>query len=185
MALAVMMYQPCGGERYMTVKNDFPALSAGDRVKSEKALAALGKATNKLQTASGIFAVLSNALQNKQYAKADLQIHTVIVDYVDVVADVWRRAGLKPSRAGHVEEPTYKSKFHRFVDLVLTEMIEPWARRHDGTAEDFGRRVRLARENLPREYRSIASPALRRPDVEWLVSADHIDKALADLKNRQ
>jgi hypothetical protein len=177
-ALAVLTYQPSSGERYTTVKNDFSGLSAWDRTKSEKALTALGKASKKRRTtASDVFATLAGALRSKQQAKVNSQIHALIVDYVAAVANLWRHVGLRPSRARHDKDPTYKSRFHRFVDLVLTEIVEPWARRHDGNLDAVRRQTRLAHEKLPAEPRAIASPALRRADVEWLVSTDHIIKA--------
>lgn len=49
-ALAVLTYQAVGGEQYTTVKNEFPGLSAKDRVKSEKTCDSrenLQKKTNK------------------------------------------------------------------------------------------------------------------------------------------
>jgi hypothetical protein len=178
-ALAVLTYQPSDGERYMTVKNDFPCLSAKDRVKSEKALTALGKASKKRRTtASDVFAALAGELQTEQSAKLNSQIHTLIVDYVAAVADVWRRAGLRPSRARDPANSAYKSRFHRFVDLVLTEMVEPWALRHDPSVDDVRQKTRLAHERLPLKLRREISGGLRRADVEWLVSADHITKAL-------
>jgi hypothetical protein len=178
-ALAVLTYQAPGADRYTTVKNDFPGLSAKDRVKSEKALTALAKASKERRTsASDVFAALAGALRSKQSTKSNSQVHSLIVDYVAAVAAIWRRAGLRPSRARHPMDPTYKSRFHRFVDLLLTEMVEPWARRHDGSLGSVRRQTRLAHEKLPPEFRSVASPALRRADVEWLVSTDHITKAL-------
>jgi hypothetical protein len=178
-ALAVLTYEPPCGERYMTVKNDFQCLGTKDRIKSEKTLTALGKASEKRRTtASDVFAALAEVLQSKRTAKLDSQIHTLIVDYVAAVADGWRRAGLRPARARHPEDPTYKSRFHRFVDLVLTGMVEPWARRHDGNLDAVRRQTQLAHEKLHPEVRSIVSPTLRRADVEWPVSIDHIIKAL-------
>jgi hypothetical protein len=178
-ALAVLTYQAAGGDRYTTVKNDFPGLSAKDRVKSEKALTTLGKASTKRgTTASDVFVALAGALQSEQSAKLNSQIHTSIVDYVAAVADLWRRAGLRPSRARHPVDPTYKSSFHRFVDLVLTEMVEPWARRYDGSLDSVRRQNQSAHKKLDPESRSAVSPAPRRADVEWLVSEDHLKKAL-------
>ena len=182
-ALAVLTYQPPGGERYMTVKNDFPGLCARDRVKSETALAALGRTSKKRRTtASDVFAALAAALQSKQSAKLNSQIHTLLVDYVTAVADVWRRAGLRPSLARHPEDPTYKSRFHRFVDLVLTAVVDPGSRRHDGDLSNVHRETRLAHQSLQPELRSIVSSALRRGDVQWLISADHITKARAPIQ---
>ena len=126
-ALGVLMHQPPGGGRYMTVKNDFLGLSAKDQIKSEKALTALGKVSKKRKTtASDVFATLATVLKCKQSAKLNSQIHTLIVDYITTVVEGWRHAGLRPSRARNPAHPAYKSRFHRFVDLVLTEMVEPW-----------------------------------------------------------
>ena len=180
-ALAALTDQLGGSERYPKIKIDFSALNARDRIKAEKNVAALGQACS----ASDVFAALSAALQDDGTAKVSVQIHPLIVDYVAEVGEAWQRYGLKPSRAGNADNLSYRSKFHRFVDLVLTEMVEPWARRHefDGEdLEDFYRRVRLAHKSLPNEYRVIASSAIRRADVEWLVSADHIDKALSRIQ---
>jgi hypothetical protein len=60
----------------------------------------------------------------------------------------------------------------------MTEMVEPWARRHDGSLDAVRQQTRLAHDKLHPEFRSIASPTLKRADVEWLVSTDHIAKAL-------
>src|SRR5262249_7708127 len=178
-ALAVLTYQVPGGERYTTVKNGFPGLSARDRIKSEKALTALGRASKKRKTtASDVFITLASVLQSKQSSKLNSQINTLMVDYVAAVAEIWSRTGLRPSRARHPADPAYKSRFHRFVDLVLTEMFEPGARRHDDSLDAVHRQTQLAHKKLPQELRSIASTALRRADVEWLVSTDHIAKAL-------
>jgi hypothetical protein len=64
------------------------------------------------------------------------EIATLIIDYVASVANCWHDAGIKPTRARHPEDPTYKSGFHRFVELVITAILEPWTLRHDGGLEE-------------------------------------------------
>ena len=64
------------------------------------------------------------------------------------------------------------------VDLVLTAMIEPWARRHDDNLNEVGRKIRKAYAVIPQELRSAIRPGLNRSDTEWLVSEDHLKKAL-------
>jgi hypothetical protein len=49
---------------------------------------------------------------------ADPETATLITDYVAVVADLWRAAGLRPGRAHDPADPEYRSHFHRFVELV-------------------------------------------------------------------
>jgi hypothetical protein len=107
------------------------------------------------------------------------EIATLMVDYVASAANRWREAGIQPSRARHPEDPTYKSDFHRFVELVITAILEPSTLRHDGGLEERAREARRRHAELPDEFRSIASPSLRRSDLEWIVSDDHLKKALA------
>ena len=109
---------------------------------------------------------------------ADPEIATLITDYVAVVADLWRAAGLRPGRAHDPDDPKYRSHFHRFADLVLTAMIDPWSRRHDADLDEYRRAVWQAHAKLEDEYKQ-AGKALRRSDAEWLVSEDHIRHALA------
>ena len=47
-------------------------------------------------------------------------IADLITNYVASVAQIWLRHGIRPGRAVHPSNPNYRSKFHRFVDLVLT-----------------------------------------------------------------
>ena len=67
-ALAVMTYQSVGGEQYTTVKNDFPGLSAKDRIKSEKALATLGKSSRKEKQPLQMF-----LLRSREHCRANNQ----------------------------------------------------------------------------------------------------------------
>jgi len=79
---------------------------------------------------------------------ADPEIATLIVDYVAVVADLWRAAGLRPGRARKDADPKYRSRFHRFVELVLTAIIDPWSRRHDDDVDKHARALFRAHSEL-------------------------------------
>ena len=72
--------------------------------------------------------------------------------YVARLAEVWRQAGLSPSRATHPENLSYKSSFHRYTELVLTGMAEPWAKRHNGEVvlKTLREDIRRAHADLPR-----------------------------------
>jgi hypothetical protein len=127
--------------------------------------------------AYNVFEGMAEALDSEEIQSDE--IATLIVDYVASVANRWREAGIKPSRARHPEDPAYKSGFHRFVDLVITSILEPWTLRHDGALEERAQETRRRHAELPDDFRSIASPSLRRSDLEWIVSDDHLKKALA------
>jgi hypothetical protein len=54
----------------------------------------------------------------------------IIIDYVAAVAAAWNSAGLRAGRALKFGDAAYRSKFHRFCDLVLMALVEPHSRRH-------------------------------------------------------
>jgi hypothetical protein len=109
---------------------------------------------------------------------ADPEIATLITDYVAAVDDLWRATGLRTGRAHDPTNPGYRSHFHRFVDLVLNAMIDPWSRRHDDDLDEHRRAVWQAHAKLEDEYKQ-AGKGLSRSDAEWSVSEDHIKRALA------
>jgi hypothetical protein len=165
------------GIRQVGAKVDFSGL---DKVRQHKVAAALSnliKLPSSRLGVSNVFETMASAL-DAEGIQSD-EIATLIIDYVASVANCWRDAGIKPTRARHPEDPTYKSRFHRFVELVITAILEPWTLRHDGGLEECAQAIWLRHAELPDDFRSIASPSLRRSDVEWIVSDDHLRKALA------
>jgi hypothetical protein len=44
------------------------------------------------------------------------------------LALLWKAAGLYSGRAYREGDPSYESKFHRYSDLILTAVAEPWVR---------------------------------------------------------
>jgi hypothetical protein len=57
-------------------------------------------------------------------------------------------------------------------------MIEPEAKRHLVDLEDLRRQIHKVHAKLPSEARHFISPAPRRRDVIWLISEDHLKKAM-------
>lgn len=178
-ALAVMVYQQPDDERlYNILKNDFSSLSGPDRLKCERILKSSATKKGAKLTAAQVFGALAEALGNKEKPIPTSQIHRILVDYVEVVARTWKATGLKPSVARHDADPSYKSRFHRFCDLVVAAVIEPWTHRHDVGLANLLQKKRANYLSFPAKYRAVSSPALDRTDVEWLISEDHIRKAL-------
>jgi hypothetical protein len=95
-------------------------------------------------TAEVVFATMAAAATADGSDRERREIHALIVDYVAEAADIWRGAGLRPGRAFYPEpidakrSVSYKAAFHRFVDLVLTAIVEPWSRRHDNNLDAVG-----------------------------------------------
>lgn len=107
-----------------------------------------------------------------------------LTDYCSALAVIWRGAGLKPSRARHPYNPAYRSRFHRFADLILTEMMEPWALRHDDNLDELRDKIRRRHAQLPEVLRPLVSSGLRRADYEWLISEDHVRRAIQRLATK-
>lgn len=105
--------------------------------------------------------------------------HDLITDYVEAVVLIWQQEGLRPGRATRRWDSTYRSRAHRCADLVLTSVVEPWLKRHDGDQTKRLASLRKAHAQLPPDIRKIVRAGLRRGDVEWLVREDHVKKAPA------
>src|SRR5262249_49158518 len=102
-ALAVLTYQVPGRERYTTVKNGFPGLSARDRIKSEKALTALGRASKKRKTTASDAAEYVDAKQGQNVVDYD----DLLLYWAEMMADV-DLAGEISQRFDHVLVDEYQ-----------------------------------------------------------------------------
>jgi hypothetical protein len=158
-ALREMCGMPPDHDRVVVIKSLYAAVGEAYQREAEGAIAALAKSPNHKLSASDVFNALASALCSEQDTRPNAQIYDLIVEYVGEIATFWRQAGLRPSRATRLEDPTYTSNFHRFADLVLTAMAEPWVRRHLINLDDTRRQIRLVHSKLPEEARRLASPA--------------------------
>src|SRR5262245_48381989 len=118
-----------GREPNNWLRNNYTALRAETRGNCEAALSKLGKKRKSLK-AHMIFDALAACLENEPTSSPDPA--TLISNYVSALALLWKAAGLSPGRAHREGDPSYKSKFHRYSELILTAVAEPWAQRHSG-----------------------------------------------------
>ena len=177
-ALGALRARSRDGERIIGLKTDYSILNFDAQRSCELALSALAGAPTKAVVASSAFEALRSAIASLPPPSNRFGVSDLIVVYVAAVAVLWRKHGLTPSRATRRGDPKYRSRFHRFADLILTAMTEPGSRRHDGNDDQIAHGLRLAHRQLPIELRHLLSPALGRADVKWLVSEDHVRKAL-------
>jgi hypothetical protein len=131
-------------------------------------------------TAVALFKALVAAIDGRPElsAKVPGDASDLIIDYVAKVATLWRENKLPASRVNYPENPNCKSSLHRFVELVLTAVIEPSSNRHTADIDEIARQLRASHAQLPPEIRSKIGSGLRREDREWLVSDHHVRKAL-------
>jgi len=161
------------------LQQDYAALPATDQRDVEVVLTALVQERRDTFNTVDVCSTLAHVLESNTRVKVSSVAAGLTTDYVTNVARIWRQHGLRPSRATHPSNAAYRSKFHRFVDLVLMSVVDPWSKRHDGNQAETLTKLRKVRAELPGDIRRLARPAQRRSDVEWLVSEDHVKKALA------
>jgi hypothetical protein len=150
-------------------------LSATLRRKLELAITDLGEpSTAKHVDAIMVFETLAGILFAEKTPKIKSGTHQFRSKYVAELAEIWCRAGLKPSRANHPSNADYRSEFHHFADLVLSEIAEPQWRRHDRSFEAL---VALLAPIRPPEEIQRVSRAPRQVDKRWLISEDHLRTA--------
>jgi hypothetical protein len=106
------------------------------------------------------------------------------VCYVRIAALCWYANGLRPSRVTR-QDKVYQSVFHRFVDLVLTAVVEPHSNRH--FADLQSRRNQIAKHfaDIPADHRGGVGKRLRQSDEQWLISDNDVKVALASVKKRR
>jgi hypothetical protein len=117
--------------------------------------------------AADVFDTIATALDGEKIPKMSSQSRKLITTYVAGLAEIWQQAGLKPSRAIAYLDDTYRSKFHRFAELILTAMAAPWALQYD-------------LRKLPDEREPWK--AMQRVGHHWLVSDDHVREALRQIQ---
>ena len=155
-------------------KEDFSILGMSARLNVEKTLGELS--ISKSATAADVFAAMAAVLRRESSCRLNMHSHSSRTRYISQLAEVWRRGGLQPSRASHPANPLYKSRFHRYAELILTAMAEPWAKRHNGDVvlDTLRMDIRRAHAKLPGDVRPKVSAALRRSDHEWLIADEYL-----------
>jgi hypothetical protein len=172
-ALRRLSGAPSKNDRELSIIGEYAALDALRQRKAEEAIAHVATRSGD---AADVFNALASALDSDHSRGPTFQIHQHIVNYVADVASLWRLSGLRPARAWHEADPDYAGPFHRFVDLVLTEAIEPWSQRHRMAPNAIRRDLTPAHARGARIARQKTDP--RKSDLVLLVSDDHIKKAL-------
>jgi hypothetical protein len=164
------------------LKNEYVCLRAETRRNCEAALSELGKKRKALK-AHMVFDALAACLENEPTSNHLPDPATLISNYVSALTLLWQAAELHPGRGYRHSDPSFKSEFHRYSELILTAVGEPWTQRHSGDLDHMRRRTHKARAGMPREYQ--ASAALPPSTAEWLVSEHILRKGLRFQKQRR
>jgi hypothetical protein len=176
-ALRAMGFPDSPDQRAVVLVTHIEALHPAVRRRAEEAVSQLSREHHLSWNASHVFNVMAMALSTQHADNAASQISDLLVEYVRQVGEVWKAYGLKPSRARAPSDPKYTSYFHRFCELVLTALIDPWSLRHDENFDQIRQQIRASHLNLLPEWREPVSDSLPLRDHQWLVSDDHLKRA--------
>lgn len=156
--------EPLPGNNYTSGSSDFlpaaySALSPRFHREVELSLVSLARPVNAglRTTAADIFEILARALNDESVPKINDHARDVVTSFVAELARSWRRVRLKPSKALSYLNDAYRSKFHRFAELIYMSMSPP-----------RGNDV-ICPADIDAE--------LKRKDYEWRVSDDYLKRA--------
>jgi hypothetical protein len=130
--------------------------------------------------AEGVFEALAGGISPPAHPPRGAA--DIVIDYVAAVAAAWHGAGLRAGRAFREGDVGYKSKFHRFCDLLLTVLVEPRSRRHGEELERFAEQAWARQRLLPPDVQKFVRGDLPRRDTQWLVTAHCLREGLGRFK---
>jgi hypothetical protein len=177
-ALRAMGFPDTAGQQRIALITQIEALHPTVRGQVEQSLSGLSGKSHLLWTASRVFEGLATAVSSQSKDGASAEISDLLVEYVRKLGDGWTAVGLRAGRANLPEDPTYRSRFHRFCDLVLMTFIDPGSLRHYADLTEIRQKLHRSHLPLPADWRGTVSAGLRLSDREWLISDDHLKRAL-------
>jgi hypothetical protein len=170
------------GERHNLLSSAFSALpQRQQQVICDTAKVLLARSGQELKCAV-LFKEIASAVELP--GRATSQIHDLLVSYLVALGHLWRAHGLKVTRRYSIGRVGGPSRFHRFAELVLTGVLEPNSNRHLVPERNILAQARSAHARIPKSERRNFSASARRIDTQWLISDDHVKKAIIALKKR-
>jgi len=178
-ALRALNVVLCQDPRIIGLKIAYSGLDLASRRKCEAAVSSVERSSGS-GAAITILTALAAVLKDEWDPASELSSEAgdLISDYVANIAALWRENGLPATRANCPGHPEYKSRLHRFADLVLTAVTEPGSNRHSPDLEQITQRSWAKHAQLDPELRNKIGKELKREDREWLVTDGHVRKAL-------
>jgi hypothetical protein len=143
----------------------YEALDIESRTATESALSelAVNSPPKEPIKAANVFDAAAIALTADQKPLTNRHVQVLITRYVANLAHIWRQAELEPSRGISYLNEAYRSKFHRFAELILVEISAPWSLQHE-------------LRDLPEEHEPWK--AMQDADYQWVVSDYHVRSVL-------
>jgi hypothetical protein len=176
-ALNAAGFPDARGQGRIGLISNLEALRPTARGRAEQALANLCCESHPNWTGSRVFEVLATAVSGHSEDVVSPEISDLLVQYVGQVGEGWKALGLRPGRASRDGDTTYRSRFHRFCDLVLMAFVDPGSLRHHGDLTEIRQKLHRSHLALPAAWRARVDAGLRVSDRVWLISEDHLRRA--------
>jgi hypothetical protein len=103
--------------------HEFDAMPPHDRRAVEECVTDLLRRTPS-GSAADVLTEMAKALSFQRPASTRENVGDLHLTYVLAVADRWRQKSLRPTRSHLDGNPDHKSRFHRFLELVLRDHLE-------------------------------------------------------------
>jgi hypothetical protein len=162
--------------------SDWESMHSSVRTAVEERLAIMVKEAKDSATylsAREIFRTIAHSLTVGAVTAVQGNSKDLLVAYVALVAERWRQADLYPGRASKEGDPEYRSKFHRFLELVLIDQFDPRSRLFDRLNADELMQAREFMASLPLDDEERKNVRID-PRYQWLISEHHLRSAATE-----
>ncbi len=123
--------------------NHYEAMHPIDRAAVEEGLRKLTRGPSASLTVLDVFSAIAYALTVAAITEPKEDGGDLLTAYVADVAKLWRRAGFRPSRVRNASKPEYRGPYHRFLELVLIDQLDPRSRLFDPLPKELGQNTRI------------------------------------------
>ncbi len=157
--------------RTLNLINYFEAMHPADRGAVEAGLRKHISYPSAGLTALDVFSTIARALTLAVITEPQEDGGDLLTAYVADVEKVWRRAGFRPSRVRNASKSEYRGPYHRFLELVLIDQLDPGSRLFDPFSEKELELAGKFHASLPEELREDTAIV---PEYEWLISEHYL-----------
>jgi hypothetical protein len=157
--------------RTLNLINHYEAMHPIDRAAVEERLRKLTRGPSASLTVLDVFSAIAHALTVAAITEPKEDGGDLLTAYVADVEKLWRRAGFRPSRVRNASKSKYRGPYHRFLELVLIDQLDPRSRLFDPLSEDELKPARKVHASLPKQLRERSRVGT---GYSWLISEHYL-----------
>jgi hypothetical protein len=151
--------------------NHYEAMHPIDRTAVEDALRQLTRAPTENLTALDVLSAIARTLTVAAMTEPKEDGGDLLAAYVADVEKLWRRSGFRPSRVRNASKPEYHGPYHRFLELILINQLDPRSRLFEPLSEKDPEQARKIHAAHPKELKD------PRIGPKYLISEHYLRKS--------